>query len=998
MAGFWRKCRIAFRCVRFAVWGALLVALAAFGWFNQVGLPAFLKTRLVNALQERGVALEFSRMRLRVLHGFVCDQVQIGGARLPDSPAFAAREVQLRLDFSALFHRRWQLAGLVVRDGTFTLPFAPTNSLALTNLQTELRFAADDTWALDHFSAGFNGVRLLLAGEVAHAPEIRHWKLFAGSGNTDRGELEAALRSFSATLAGIRFEGAPQLNGRLDGDARDVHSFTLRLNATVPAVRTPWFAARELQATAKLTAPAEAPTHAEAAWNFWTNLQPFRLAWLARAAEVHTEKINADAVECDGLWSAPELAVHRFSARLGSGYFLAGARLDVAARTVAFTNAACFDWHLLGGLLPETHRAPLAKITWARPPGLRADGEFTLPPWPAGAADWPTAIEESLRLRGELALTNAVVAGQPLDLLQTRFGCSNRVWRLPDLTVVQGKTRLILGVEASPATKNFSGRVAGTLAVATVKPFLPTNALDRLQFTAPLALEVSAAGNWTNWNQLMAEGGAALTNFSIRGGAVDVARAQFAYSNRVWRVSKLAVAQGKTKLNLAGELDGATKDFSARLAGALDAASVRPFLTTSNALRGFSYLSFGEPVAFALAGTGNVSDGSRLTVTGQVAVANCAIREQTIERLTTDLIYSNLTVEFLHPQLSRAGGAQKFSAEKLTLDLAGQKLFFTGGAGNVEPAVVSRAIGPKTAQAMEPYQFLAIPQARVNGCVPLSRANGELLMDDADLRFDIVGTTPFRWKRFETPAITGTIHWWRNFILLTNAVSECYGGEMRGWGSFNISPEIEGTDFQFFVTGTNADFHAMGQALWSATNQLKGFLSGTVTVTSANSDDWRTWNGYGAMKLREGMLWDVPVFGLVSTVLNTVTPGLGNNRATDAAGKFIMTNGVIFTDTLEIHTALMQLEYVGTVDLEEKVNARVTAQLMRNAPLFGSLVSTMLWPVSKVFECKVTGTLGDPKPSPVYVPKLLLVPLHPLQSVESLFTPSADKPAGAAPK
>ena len=278
--------------------------------------------------------------------------------------------------------------------------------------------------------------------------------------------------------------------------------------------------------------------------------------------------------------------------------------------------------------------------------------------------------------------------------------------------------------------------------------------------------------------------------------------------------------------------------------------------------------------------------------------------------------------------------------------------------------------------------------------MPLRHENGELVNDDADLRFDIVGTTPFRWRKFETPAITGTIRWLGNDLILTNAVSECYGGEARGWASFDIHTPGEGTDFYFFVSGTNVDFHRMGLALWSPTNQLEGALSGTVMVTSANSGDWRTWNGFGAMQLRDGLLWNVPVFGLLSPMLNAVVPGLGNNRAKDAAGSFTMTNGVIRTEALLIRSGTMRLDYNGTVDLAENVNARVTAELLRNTPLLGGIVSLVLTPVSKAFECDVTGTLGQPKVTPVYVPKLLLVPLHPIRSMEELFTP-APAPAPA---
>ncbi|MGD0745616.1 MAG: hypothetical protein ABSA45_10715, partial [Verrucomicrobiota bacterium] len=85
------------------------------------------------------------------------------------------------------------------------------------------------------------------------------------------------------------------------------------------------------------------------------------------------------------------------------------------------------------------------------------------------------------------------------------------------------------------------------------------------------------------------------------------------------------------------------------------------------------------------------------------------------------------------------------------------------------------------------------------------------------------------------------------------------------------------------------------------------------------------------------------------------------------------------------------------VDLKENVNARVTAQLLRDTWVVGPLVSTALWPVSKLFEYHVTGTLRNPKPEPVYVPKLLLMPLHPLRSLGELL-PGGDLFPGPPPE
>ena len=75
----------------------------------------------------------------------------------------------------------------------------------------------------------------------------------------------------------------------------------------------------------------------------------------------------------------------------------------------------------------------------------------------------------------------------------------------------------------------------------------------------------------------------------------------------------------------------------------------------------------------------------------------------------------------------------------------------------------------------------------------------------------------------------------------------------------------------------------------------------------------------------------------------------------------------------------------GRLTCSENVNAHVTAHLLRDTWVVGPLVSTALWPVSKIFEYHVTGTLENPKSEPIYVlPKLLLLPLHPIRTLEEI--------------
>ena len=265
-------------------------------------------------------------------------------------------------------------------------------------------------------------------------------------------------------------------------------------------------------------------------------------------------------------------------------------------------------------------------------------------------------------------------------------------------------------------------------------------------------------------------------------------------------------------------------------------------------------------------------------------------------------------------------------------------------------------------------------------------------MASVDMRFEIIRGAPFQWERVKTKDITATLLWRGQTLLLTNAVADCYGGAATGFAYFNFRVPHEGADYNFAVDVTNLNLHALALDLWAPTNQLEGVLSGRLAVNNASTMHVRTWNGEGQIYLRDGLLWDIPIFGILSPVLNSVATGLGSSRATEAAGKFIITNGVIYTDSLLIHSTMARLEYIGTIDLQQNVDARVTAQVLRNAWGVGPLVTTVFWPFSKLFEYQVTGPLTNPKSEPLYlIPKLLLVPLHPFRTLGELL-PGGDSP------
>jgi hypothetical protein len=385
---------------------------------------------------------------------------------------------------------------------------------------------------------------------------------------------------------------------------------------------------------------------------------------------------------------------------------------------------------------------------------------------------------------------------------------------------------------------------------------------------------------------------------------------------------------------------------------------------------------------------GRSEEPERTGFKGRIGLTDFSFRGEALSSFETVLDYTNRALTLINPRALR--GEEEGRAEGLLVDFDREVIFLTNGFSTLEPMVVCRAIGPRIAHTIEPYHFDRPPVARVNGTIPL---RGE---EQADLHFDLV-SGPFHWWKLNVARVSGHLHWQGLHLSLRDLVMDFYSGAANGSAEFDFPREKKGTDFKFTLAMTNALLQPLINDLFTRTNRLEGALSGTVAVTQANTESWDSVYGYGKLELRDGLLWDIPVFGIFSPVLNGIAPGLGNLKATAGTATFVMTQGLIRSEDLEIRSPTVRLLYRGTVDFEAKVNARVEAELLRDMWLVGPIVSTVLWPVSKMFEYKVTGTLDEPKAVPVYIiPKIVLMPLHPFRTLKSLL-PSEAPPRTNSP-
>ena len=977
--------RLYFRRFRIAVWLILFAVLAVGIYLNEVGLPEFVKDPLLANLQKRGVNLEFSRLRLRGYRGFVADNVRLAGADRPSMPLFAARSADVSLSYAALLRLDLEVESVTLHQGELRWELDPTNhvagTMAITNIMAYLRFLPGDRWELAQFDALYQGASFHITGQVTNASRLPG--LFKGGGPRQAPELVLArLQRANDRLKQIHFAQPPEFRLRFVGDAANPSSFTGVFSIDAPDAVTPWGSFNRAVLTARLDAPALLQGNSA---HITLKADHVTTEW-AEVTELNTEfgatMMTNDEVECEGVLRASSVDSQWTQAK------------DVSAK-VTWTHGTN-EWLPRLGL--ATVDAADVSNRWGTAERLAFTVRQQTPSEPLAMNDpalgvWNKILPYAISVKG----TATNVSARGLELKSIGIAAN---WDAPrlDIQELSGELadgRATLQADLDVLTRRVGFDTHATLDFHRFEPLLTEKSRDWLQgFKWEQAPVVSLRGQlvwpvWTNhapdWRGqvqpgITLAGKVAVTNVTVRDIHALSAVTHLNYSNRVWHLPDLTVHRPEGTLQVNLRSDEVSHDFAIAAQGQFDPRALN-LKVKGQGHHGLEHLQTTNAPWLDAEVLGDWYEPENLWVRANVAWTNFSYRGQSILNANALLEYSNHVLQVSHPRVERSDGIA--TADGLRFDFNAQKGYLTNGYTTTDPAAIAWIIGPHTAAAVAPYQFLKPPVARANGVIPLK---GER---DADLHFELEGG-PFHWTKFHVPHIAGRVDWANESVTLTNMVMSFYGGEGKGNAWFDVS-ERGSAPFRFALQITNVDLYALMSDLHSPTNQLEGTLAGALTVTSANTTNWNSWNGYGRASLKDGLIWDTPVFGVMSTVMNGIVPGIGNSRASEAAGTYTITNSVIHTRDLDIRASGMRLIYNGTVDFSTRVNARVEAELLRDTWVVGKLFSTALWPVSKLFEYRVTGTLAVPKPEPLYfLPRIFLAPLQSMKSVGGIFQSKPD--------
>ncbi|KAB2653504.1 MAG: hypothetical protein DVB33_02930 [Verrucomicrobia bacterium] len=985
---FWRKCRIYFRRARITVWLVTLAILGTLIYLNLIGLPDFVKRPIITKLRERGIALDFSELRLHWSRGFVASKVKFGSVDSPAAPHLTADDLEFNFHMRALLAGKIQVDSITLRNGKIEWLITQTNepdrTLVIENIESSLRMLPDDSWMLDDLRGQFAGANFFLKASLLNASAVADWKFGKDEDSVEATRWPMRLGKLADVMDQIKFSSPPELRLVVNGDARDLKSFDAHFMLKTAEADTSWGRASQVLLKVQIFPAATnelsraeidlQAASAETQWATTTNLE-VKLRLL-------TSSSSPDSLEAAGTISA-----NRVLTQWGS---------------LGKTHAKAKWIHSLKNLIPKSANVELHtdSIMTLLARAAQVDLKVSL-----DTVTNRMASDESLSFWNKL-LPYATRWTVGVGALKTAKLQAEKIsfegdWTAPVLSITSVKASSYDGELDARGRLDIISRcgsfeVTSDFDLQKLAPFLTERSrewLAKFSWSNPPRLKTAGALILPVWNAmdvdwqtvvrptLQLAGQVAITNGGYKGIHVDWVTTDFSYTNLTWRLANLEAGRPEGGLQLSHIANDATHQYYFKLHSAVDPRVVLPLLDEGVG-RGFDLCEFGVPPVVDGELWGRWYDHKSIGFRGSVAVTNFSFRGQHTDAIVSGLNYTNLVVECIQPRIWRA--TQHMSADGIVADFNSMRTYFTNGFSTLDPGVVVRAIGPQVTHVMEPYHFGQPPTARFWGYTSMNNPQ------DADVVFEGAGKD-FESLKFRVPEFTARVHWKDKFLTVTNTSGKFYGGHATGWARF-VFDESDNATYAFSVDATNANLRQLLADLTEHDNTLDGLMNCLLVVTNATTDDIRSWDGFGRADLRDGLLWELPIFGALSKPLNAVIPGVGNSKFSEASSTYKIKKGIIESKDLEMRSAAMRLQYRGTVNFDGVIRARVEAEPLRDTPVLGPLVSTILSPVAKLFSYKIRGTLSNPIIKPENIPSFLMVPLSPFESIGKLFSTEPPKP------
>lgn len=979
------------RAARITILALLLLGIGFLGWLNLFGLPQAAKKRIQAAAAARGLFFDGSSFRLRGFNRIVVrDGILRGTAQ--SGPSVQARRVELAVDLLEVWRFGLEISELKVTEARIEAPLGGGGDpLVIENASAAISLTEAGLLRVQDVRGRALGIQFAASGAITNC-----WTMIEQSSGEPTGEVpswEAPAQAIQQLLKQITGPVAPELKVTFLADASHPERSVAKVEIVSAQGTSPWGKLSDARMELELRPGAQGAVEGEG--KFLVNgieLPSGKVAQAESSIVVQwplsnaLPTISARVVLLEGLLEklhfpsaeltfsaqptnnlyASELQVDLGKVSSSQGWVESGSMLLRLHREVPAGTKPTFD-ELFRSNLVGTCRIALNQITSSNLTIGRLEMHGST-----------TNLGRASRLDlGKLSFLTQWQAELNTELTQMKVG-ELSVPSVRLLTELKSPELILRDLQAEAAGSRLEAAVALNLtnlfcAVTfriAVEPAQWADVvqkelgseLKKWQGSGPVELSGSLrtqiprgvstwGGLWDGIHSSLQFMGKLNVTGTYPGLRIDALQADLNYTNGILTAPQIELLLPEGHASLGGSVNTRDGRYRLYVNSHINPRVVDPFLK-GQALIGYQMARFTEAPEIEGELTGRLGEIDSLRFEGKVRVKNFTIRREPFADGETRIVYTNRVIHLADTLIIRVPG-EEARAPEARIEIDKLVMHVRDAVSTANPYVAMKLVGPVTYKAIQPYQFATPPRVTVNGIVPLSDPPKA-----ADLRFEITGQQ-FTYWRFKLPEATATVIWKGDHLWVTNVVAPFYSGRLD-WHGYFFFYDNGSADYQFEGRVREVNANLLLADLLTSTNRIDGTIDGRLVITSANSDSMTSWNGFGNATLRDGFLWDMPVFGIFTPMLESINPGLGVSKVKSGTASFRITNGVVVTRDLEVRAPAFRLQYDGEVDFEGRLKARMEARLLRDTWFVGRLISATLIPLSKIFEAEVSGTLEKP--------------------------------------
>ncbi len=280
-------------------------------------------------------------------------------------------------------------------------------------------------------------------------------------------------------------------------------------------------------------------------------------------------------------------------------------------------------------------------------------------------------------------------------------------------------------------------------------------------------------------------------------------------------------------------------------------------------------------------------------------------------------------------------------------DAAKREIRLTNVETTLKPSDAIMWIEPRFWEHVVPYRFHRTPHVKANGVVQFGPGKQTHLQIDVDAPSGMDYT--FLDKVLPFDRIAGQLLFTDDRLQILGLKGKLFSGDVAGGADISLAKNDRHYSAKLEVEG--ADFPTLTD-LYFKYKTSEGDLSGRFDFTGVGSDA-RFLKGTGSVKVTDGNVFAIPIFGPLSELVSKMFAGAGYSVAHEASAPFSIKEGVIHTDKLRVSGKLFAMVGHGDVDfLQNKLDFDI--RIDATGP------GALLTPLYQLFEYHGGGTLTKP--------------------------------------